>query len=54
MMFVSIDDGNTFGIFGLDTEPGVEGCWEPISNYKTSDVNIRSLQNIGITHYSKK
>jgi hypothetical protein len=54
MLFVSSKDGHSSGIFGIDTKPSEEGCWEPITNMKISEESLKNLLNIGVTHFSKK
>jgi len=54
MLYVNNESGGVSGAFGIDTQPLIKGCWEPITNLKVDEVDRMKLLNIGITHYSKK
>jgi hypothetical protein len=54
MLYVNNESGGVSGAFGIDTQPLIKGCWEPITNLKVEEVDRMKLLNIGLTHYSKK
>ena len=54
MLFVNNESGGVSGVFGIDTQPLIKGCWEPITNLRVEEVDRMKLLNIGLTHYSKK
>lgn len=54
MLYVNKVGGGLLIAFGIDTQPSVKGCWEPIANLNLEKIDQVKLLNIGLTHFSKK
>ena len=54
MLYVNNESGGVSGAFGIDTQPSIKGCWEPITSLSVDEADRVKLLNIGLTHYSKK